>query len=224
MKYFVLLFVLCAILNSKKQSQQTIFETDRFLYWQNGTEINFDDFTLPIDSSGIKLCEKYGTNSLANIQIHSILDYPKNKRSLKTLDPKIYFAPSFCKDCSLLLQRDSSELKLAQLYFDIAEYCVRLTRKNIIQLENNGKGLAAAAFPRIVDEMYKLMGEMFGAVVTQVLIDKKPEAYKKWRKDCDNLLNETKGFATTQTDCLRFINKKPYSDKYFESYAVYGKE
>ncbi|HNS43002.1 MAG TPA: hypothetical protein PKN22_09610 [Taishania sp.] len=113
MKYFVLLFVLCAILNSKKQSQQTIFETDRFLYWQNGTEINFDDFTLPIDSSGIKLCEKYGTNSLANIQIHSILDYPKNKRSLKTLDPKIYFAPSFCKDCSLLLQRDSSELKLA---------------------------------------------------------------------------------------------------------------
>ena len=53
--------------------------------------------------------------------------------------------------------------------------------------------------------------------------EKRPGAFEVWRIDFDKLLFDTREFATTTEECLRFINNKPYSDKYKESYAVYGK-
>ena len=73
-------------------------------------------------------------------------------------------------------------------------------------------------------DMYKMMGEMFGAFGSQVKNEKNQEAFKKWRNDCDKLLAETKDFATKREECIRFINKVPYSTEYKESYAVYGKD
>jgi hypothetical protein len=207
-------------------AQQVRLESDRFLYWQIGTNIRFEDFKQKPDSNGIRLCEKYGTKSLVNVQIHSILDYPKNARKIKTLEEKVYFAPSFCKDCSMLVQKDSSELEMAQMFFDIAEYCSRRARQNIKHLDslNHTNGFIAAAFPGIVDNMYKMMGEMFGAFGRQVSIEKKPGAFEKWRSDCDKLLFQTKDYATSKEECLRLINQKPYSDDYKEIYSKYGRD
>jgi hypothetical protein len=220
----ILILLLFGIINVKAQNDR--IESDRFLYWQFDTKISYIDFKQPVDSIGIKLCGEFGTKSLSNVQIHSILDYPKKTRKIKTLKEKIYFAPSFCKNCSMILEKDSNELKMAQMYFDIAEYCCRRARQNIKQLDslNYGNGFAATAFPGIVNNMYKMMGEMFGAFGRQVKIDKVPGAYDKWRIDCDKLLIETIDFATTKEECMRFINKKPYSEEYKESYAVYGQE
>jgi len=219
----VLIILFFGISNLK--AQQTRIESDRFLYWQVDTKIGYDDFKQKPDSTGIKLCKKYGTKSLSNVQIHTILDYPKNGRKIKTLKEKIYFAPSFCKECSMMVQKDSIELKMAQMYFDIAEYCSRRARQNVKYLDslNYKNGFSAAAFPGIVDNMYKMMGEMYRSFGRQVAIDKKPGAFEKWRSDCDKLLTQTKDYATSKDECTRFISKKPYSDEYKETYSEYGR-
>lgn len=224
-KTFKILMILFLGISNLK-AQQGRLESERFLYWQVDTKISYDDFKQKPDSIGIKLCEKYGTKSLSNVQIHSILDYPKNARKIKTLKEKIYFAPSFCKECSMMVQKDSFELEMAQMYFDIAEYCSRRARQDVKYLDslNYKNGFAAAAFPGIVDKMYKMMGEMYGAFGRQVSIDKKPGAYKKWRSDCDKLLIQTKDYATSNDECMRFINKKPYSNEYKETFSIYGRD
>jgi hypothetical protein len=225
MKRFISILIVLMFVSKLVHAQQERFETNEFLYWQTNTKIIYDDFKKPVDSTSIKLSEKFGTKSLASVQIHSILDYPKKAKKIKTLHEKTYFAPSFCKECSTILQKDSSELKIAQMYFDIAEYCSRRARQNIKHLDSlhPGVGFAAAAFPGIVDNMYKMMGEMFGEFGRQLRSDKKPNALAKWRSDCDKLLAETKDFATTEEECMRLINKIPFSDEYKLSYAVYGK-
>ena len=226
MKRIISILILLMFVSKLVHAQQERLETNEFLYWHTNTTINYDDFKKPVDSIGIILCEKYKTKSLSNVQIHSILDYPKKAKKIQTLKVKAYFAPSFCKECSMLVQKDSSELKMAQMYFDIAEYCSRRARQIVKQLDSlhPGTDFVAALFPEIVDNMYKMMGEMFGAFGSQVKNEKNQEAFKKWRNDCDKLLAETKDFATKREECIRFINKVPYSTEYKESYAVYGKD
>jgi hypothetical protein len=226
MRQFIKILILIFLGINNLKAQNDRIESDGFLYWQFNTKISFIDFKHPVDSVGIKLCEEYGTKSLSNVQIHSVMDYPKKARKIKSLKEKIYFAPVFCKNCSMILEKDTNELKMAQMYFDIAEYCSRRARQNILQLDslNEGNGFTATAFPGIVNHMYKMMGEMFGDFSRQVKIDKIPGAYDKWRSDCDKLLFETINFATTKKECMRFIKKKPYSEEYTESYAVYGQD
>ena len=131
-------------------AQQERLETNEFVYWQTNTTINYDDFKKPVDSIGIKLCEQYKTKSLSNVQIHSILDYPKKAKKIQTLKVKAYFAPSFCKECSMLVQKDSSELKMAQMYFDIAEYCSRRARQNINILDSLNPDSAIEIFSKFM--------------------------------------------------------------------------
>jgi len=224
MKQFVLVILLSSAFGIA-YPQTDRLETDWFLYWQPDTKIQFTDYQRQPDSSDLNMMTRHGTKSMANVQIHSILDYPKKTRKLKYLKEQWYFAPIFCKKCSPIMQEDSIDLLHAQVYFDIAEYCCRVTRKKIAELEkqNYGNGFIGALFPRLVDDMYKLMGEMFGSFGKEVLIDKKPGAYEEWRKSVNEMLEMTKNYATKPIECQRFINEKPYSDEYKESYAVYGK-
>lgn len=224
MKCLLGILISLLLINNIIKAQNERIETDSYLYWQNNSKINHSDFKKQIDSIGISMCEKYKTKSLANVQIHSIVDYPKKARKIKTLKEKIYFAPAFCKKCSMILEKDSNELKISQMFFDIAEYCSRRARLDIKKLDslNHGNGFAAAAFPQIVDRMYKMMGEMFGGFGQQVIVLKKPGAYELWRSDCDKLLNETKDYATSKEECIRFIEKKPYSEEYKEVYSMEG--
>ena len=171
------------------------------------------------------MLDKYDVGSMANVQIHAVLDYPKKARKIKTLKERWYIAPSFCKKCSPITYQDSIDLLQAQIYFDIAEYCARDTRKKIAELEkkNFGNGFIAASFPSLIDDMYNLMGQMFGSYGRDILINKVPGAYEDWRTKVDKLLNSTTDYATESNDCERFISKKPFSDDYMMSYEIYGK-
>lgn len=162
---------------------------------------------------------------MANVQIHSILDYPEKAHKIKKLREQWYLTPVFCKKCSPIIRKDSSDLLEAQIYFDIAEYCTRVTRQKIaeIEKENFGNGFIAAVFPGLVDEMYNMMGELFGSYGRDILIDNVPDAYNDWRSKIDELLSTTVDFATKPVECKRSIYKKPFSDEYRESFVVYGK-
>jgi hypothetical protein len=205
-------------------SQTDRLQSTDFLYWQKGTLIKYSDYSKQLDSIDLKMLESYSVKSLANVQIHAILDYPKKVRNIKTLREKWYIAPVFCKSCSPLIEKDSVEIEVAQIYFDIAEYCARLTRKKIAEIEqqNFGNGFIATIFPNRIEEMYSLMGEMFGSFGKQVIIDKKEGAMKEWRASVDQMLELTEDYSTTLKDCERFLNKSPFSKDYKVSYAKYG--
>lgn len=207
-------------------SQTGIAEKTDFLYWQKGTLITNYDYLKQVDSIDLKILDKYSVKSLANVQIHAILDYPKKARKIKTLKEQWFIAPVFCKVCSPMIEQDSIEIQIAQIYFDIAEYCARLTRKKIAEIEKQdmGNGFIAATFPNRIEEMYSLMGEMFGSFGKQVLIDKEEGALEEWRTGVDEMLELTKDFPTSMKECERFINDTPYSDKYKVIYAKYGQE
>jgi hypothetical protein len=220
--------ILTALFCSTAYAQTNRTEDKYFLYWRPKTEIQFSDFRKTVDSVDLKMFEKYKTKSLSNIQIHCIVDYPKKAKQIKTIKEKWYISPVFCKECSPLLKQDSTELQQTRIYFDIAEYCSRVTRKKIASLETeklvkDSNGFIAAAFPGLIDKMYDLMFDMFSSYKREVIIEKQPNAQYEWRKTVDQLLESTKDFSTTENECNRFINNKPFSDEYKVTYELYGK-
>ena len=227
-KLIVLSIAILIVANSYCQTDR--YQTDWFLYWQPSISLEFSDFQKIPNSDELSMFNKYGVQSMANVQIHAILDYPKKARKINTLKEQWYIAPAFCKKCSPISEHDKSELLQAQVYFDIAEFCARISRRSIAEIEqqlndqNVGNGAIAAAFPRIVDEMYNLMAEMFSSYGRQVIIDKNPGAYEEWRSSVDEMLESTIEYQTKSIECKRFMNEKPFSDEYQVSYEVYGKE
>lgn len=223
-----ILFITAILFYISAFAQVDRTEQKELIFWQPKTSIQFSDFRKTIDSVDMKMFEKYKAKSLANLQMYAILDYPKNVRKIKTLKKKWYLAPVFCKECSALKEQDSVELKRTQLYFDIMEYCTRVTRKQITNMESqeaakNSQGFMAAAFPGLVDKMYDLMIEMFGSYKREVITEKQPNAHNEWRKTVNQLLESTKDFSTSENEYQRFRNNKPLSDDYKVSYELYGK-
>lgn len=220
--------ILAFLISSSIYAQTSRLENTTFIYWQSKTAIQFSDYKKLVDSIDLKDFEKYKSKSLENIQIHSILDYPKKVKQIKTLKEKWYLAPVFCKECSAIIAQDSSDLKRAQIYFDIAEYCSRVTRIKIANIKkmktyNDNIGFIAALFPGLVDKMYDLMIDMFSSYKREVEIEKQPNAQSEWRKTVDSLLDSTKEYSTSENECERFISDKPFSDEYKVSYELYGK-
>lgn len=218
--FFLLFFPFLAI-------SQNRIEDDNFIYWQPDTKFTFNDFRKIPDSISIATIERYKVPSLVNIQIHAVLDYPKDANKIEKYPEKIYYAPVFCKDCSLLIDNDSSSLLLAKLYIDIAEVCARKSRMLIQEIRNNGHqsdGFVGAIAIGIIDKMYKEMADIFGQIGTDILIDKKDGAYEEWRQKYDLELANTLPYATTKKDVERMLREKPYSKKYQQAYAIYGKD
>jgi len=205
-------------------SQVVRIESAEYLYWQPYVVIEFGDFQrTEVDPRGRELMEKYSLNSLVNVQIHCILDYPKKKKKIKVLPEQWYIAPAFCKKCSPMVAKDSLELEIAEIYFDIAEYCARLARKSLneVELQQDVHGLVAVVFPRQVEEMYNLMKDMFSSFGRSIA-DNKENAIDEWKPAVFEMLSLTEEFATTAADCDRFIQGKPKSEQYKLVYEKYG--
>lgn len=222
-----LLYIIIFILIPSLAMSQNRIEDDNFIYWQADIKFQFTDFKKAPDSISISTLEKYKANSLANIQIHAVLDYPRDVDKIGEFPEKIYYTPVFCKDCSLMIDNDSSSLLLAKLYIDMAEVCARRSRILIDEIRSNGHesdGFVGAVAIGIIDKMYKEMADIFGQIGTDILINKKDGAYKTWRAKCDQELMETSSYTTTKEDIDRMIREKPYSQEYKQAYAIYGKD
>jgi hypothetical protein len=123
----------------------------------------------------------------------SVLDVPDSKRGWKTHCEKYSFCAAMDKMQSFFIARDSTELKYAQLIWDICEVATRVSRKNLAAVEkelNNGlerkaNGIISIQYMTCLND-----GKQFGREVThgffdEVMTTPSEEAYLKYRTRSD---------------------------------------
>jgi len=210
-KIFII-FVSCAISIQLNAQTEFITENEKDIYWQPNTQIDFSDFQSQNDTSCIKYNNKYGLQMSSSIGFRGIVDIPQRGKKFD----KFYLAPVFCKSCSCILSEDSLELKVNRLLFDIAEVYVRNARKELLELHNKMKAdnTYTMFFTTVKNKWNEKMRSSFGAVIREVLIEKKDSAYVGWRKTIAELLQQTESYTTRPQDCYRFILNKPIEKGY----------
>ena len=207
-----IIFVSCAISIQLNAQTEFITENEKDIYWQPNTQIDFSDFQSQNDTSCIKYNNKYGLQMSSSIGFRGIVDIPQRGKKFD----KFYLAPVFCKSCSCILSEVSLELKVNRLLFDIAEVYVRNARKELLELHNKMKAdnTYTMFFTTVKNKWNEKMRSSFGAVIREVLIEKKDSAYVGWRKTIAELLQQTESYTTRPQDCYRFILNKPIEKGY----------
>lgn len=199
-------------------------ECDSFLYWQPNVRLKLEDYKGDTTTSGMNLCRKYNIHNIANVQICSILDEPKQKRKRGKLLEKVYFAPKFCKYCSFSIKNDSLEILHDQIYFDIAEFCSRTARKKLdsLRLLMPGYGTYWLLYTTVKQDIEDLNQKMCGAYGYQLLVKKDTSAYQSWREMLDIGLTRTKNYATKPEECYRLLSDAPIDGEYQQAETIAG--
>ena len=204
---FVLMF---ASLNCFAQ-----YETETHVFWQPDVKLSFDMFQGQPSDSTIEKLKKANLYHAIATGLWGELDVPASKRGWKKMAEKVYFCAALDKTQSFWIVRDSTELKYAQMLWDICELATRISRRNLADILNDmyegKKGNGGAAI------MYKTChndGKEFGkgftdAIFDEVIAVRDEDAYQKCRKQIDSLLIKTEQFATTKEEIERFIRDTP---------------
>lgn len=214
----IILLVFCVMSGSLVAQQ---IENENDLYWQPNRRINFSDYQSKSDTNCVKYNEKYGLKMSSNIGFRGVVDVPKKWKG--KID-KGYLVPVFCKNCSCILSEDSLSLKTDQLLFDITELCARNARRELDDFQKSGNidNPNEMYFTSIKNKWDEKRKSFFGGAIREILLEKQEDAYEKWRKTTDELLEETKEFATKPEDCFRFIKGKPIKKGYKMAKNIVG--
>jgi len=206
----MILFFLCTIPIILK-AQKTENETE--IYWQPDRKIEFSDYQSSSDTNCVKYNKLYNIHMQASIGFRWVVDIPKKWKG--KID-KGYIVPVFCKHCSCILKEDSLELKVDRLLFDITELCARNVRREIIAFKKEGNidNPNEVYFISVKNKWDEQRKSFFGGAIQEILLKKQEGAYEKWRKTTDEMLSETKEYATTPEDCSRIILGKPIEKGY----------
>jgi len=221
-KRIIILLVLCAT-SISMNAQKTVYltENEKDIYWQPNTKINFSHYQALTDTACVKFYNKYGLTMASNIGIRGVVDVPNKKRKLD----KSYVAPVFCKNCSCILSEDTLILKVDQLLFDFAEICARNIRKDLLEFQNIVKKAVntnTMFFTSVKNKWDEEMQSFFGSAIREILIEKKDNAYVEWRQVVDELLHQTKSYATRPEDCYRFVIGAPIDKGYEMAKSIAG--
>ena len=193
------LFFIIALIVSVQSFAQ--IETDTHVFWQPGAKLTFDMF-----------------QGAAPTGFWADLDVPKSKQGWKKgMMEKYYFCAAMEKRNSFFIVKDSTELKYAQLIWDICELATRITRGNLDQfltMLNAGRKKPANGGASIQYMTCLNDGRQFGKEVTHALFNKvitthNEEEYLKFRTQIDSLLLKMKDYATTGQEIQRFISNTP---------------
>ena len=194
-------------------------ETDTHVFWQPGAKLTFDMFQgAPPDSAFVKKVTDLNIYHQIATGFWSALDIPKSKKGWKKgMKEKYYFCAAMEKGNSFFIVKDSTELKYAQLIWDICEVATRISRRNLDQfvsslnegLEKPVTGGAAIQYMTCLND-----GKQFGKEVTHALFDKvitthDEQEYLRFRAQIDSLLQESEDYATTEQEIKRFISDTP---------------
>ena len=211
------LFILFALFVSVQSFAQ--IETDTHVFWQPGAKLTFDMFqgNLP-DSVSMKKMTDMSYYFEISKGFWAALDIPKSKRGWKNgMVEKYYFCAAMDKKNSFFIVRDSTELKYAQLVFDICELSTRISRRNLDQFvasinEDIDKPVNGAILIQYMTCLND--GKQFGKEATHALyvnvIGTHNEAeYQKFRSMIDDLLEELESYATSEEEIRRLISEKP---------------
>lgn len=229
MRFKVFLFVTIGLIafTAKGQGYDKAEDANN-LYWQPDVEVNYSHFQSESDADCIKFNNKYGFKMSPNIQLKSIVDIPKSHRSRKVKkrigDDKAYLAPIFCKDCSCILSEDSTELRVTQLLFDVAEMCSRGARKELSEMkaEMNVNNVNTMFFTTIINSWDEKMRSTWASIYQDVLIQKKDSAFIEWRQLIDELMDENNAFSTQPYEIERLISGEPIEEGYVQARYIIG--
>ena len=208
------LFILIALFVSVQSFAQ--IETDTHVFWQPGAKLTFEMFqgTAP-DSSYVKKLTDLNIYHQIATGFWAALDVPKSKKGRKKgMMEKYYFCSAMEKGNSFFIVKDSTELKYAQLIWDICEVATRISRRNLDQfvsslnegLDKPANGGASIQYMTCLND-----GRQFGKEVTHALFDKvitthNEEEYIQFRAQIDSLLQELAAYATTEEEIRRLIS------------------
>ena len=210
-------FIIIALLFSIQCFAQ--IETDTHVFWQPGTKLTFEMFQgTPPDSAYVKKMADFNFNFEISKGLWAALDVPKTKRGWKNgMVEKYYFCAAMDKKNSFFIVRDSTELKYAQLLFDICELSTRISRRNLSQFVtsiNDGidkpvNGAISIQYMTCLND-----GKEFGSEATHFLyvtvIGTHDEVeYQKFRSMIDELLQELEPYATSEEEIRRLISGNP---------------
>ncbi len=214
MKRIITLLALLASISCFAQ-----IETETHVFWQPGAKLTFDMFQgAPADSAYAKKLTDINVYHQVATGFWAVLDVPNSKRGWKKgLVEKYYFCAAMEKGQSFFIVRDSTELKYAQLIWDICELATRISRRNLDQFVSSvNEGLKKPANGAISIQYMTCLndGREFGREVTHALFDDvitthDENEYQKYRSQIDSLLQELEPYATTEEEINRLITEKP---------------
>jgi hypothetical protein len=201
-----------------------ITEDTTHIIWQPSVKLAYTDFKGTPSEKEMNMFNKYDMTASAAIGIWSVLDVPKRKRDRGKKLEKVYFAPAFSKYGSVVISPDSLQIAIQIVYFDIAELAARWARRELRTFQDKMKGYGTLflMYSTIEKDMQEKYNQMIGAYTKDVFVDKKPDAYEIWRKFYDEMLEETKEWATTPQECQRLLIGKPMEPDYEKSPTIAG--
>lgn len=193
------------------------------IFWQSETKLTYEDFKG--DTIGGKHKDSYkrvGLQAMSYIGLWSILDVPKKKKDRGKKLEKVYIAPAFDMTASYILTHDTTQTTIQQLYFDIAETWARWARQRLSNYQDSLKGYGALyiMYTTVLKEARAGHQQMNDAYTKDVIVNKKADAFNKWKKIIYDKLQETSSWATKQEDCYRFILNRPIEAGYEKSPTV----
>jgi hypothetical protein len=194
------------------------------IFWQPNVKLTYSDYQGKPSSQVEEIMEKYQFSAASSGGIWSILDIPKSKKDRKKKFEKVYFAPVFDRTASFAKSNDSLQIEMQNLYFDINEVWARWARKQLQKWQDSTKatGTLTIMYMTVKKDMNNHRLDMYRAYFDEVFVNKNEGAFTKWRKDIDELLEETRSWATTPAECYRLMSKKPIELGYIEAPAVVG--
>lgn len=194
-------------------------ETDTHVFWQPGTKLTFEMFQgATPDSAYVKKLTDLNIYHQIATGFWAALDVPDSKKGWKKgMVEKYSFCAAMDKRNSFLIIKDSTELKYAQLIWDICEVATRISRRNLDQFVTSvNEGLDKPANGAISIQYMTCLndGRQFGKEVTHALFDKvitthDETEFQKFRSQIDELLQQLEAYATKEEEIRRLISHTP---------------
>jgi hypothetical protein len=194
------------------------------IFWQPGLIIKISDYKGDTVKEYMPFMRKYNILTCSSVGIWSVVDIPKKKSERGKKLEKAYFAPAFDRTNSFLIRPDSLEIEKENLIFDICEVWARWARKQLFAYQDSIKGYGAILimYSTVEQNMNKDRKAMSNDYIKDVFIDKKEGSYEKWRASINDILENSKTWATKPEECFRLMTKKPIDDSYIKAYYILG--
>lgn len=193
--------------------------SDRHLYWRPGVKLTFEmlDGAVPDTSFTNKLLNRNIGHVIAT-GLWGVLDVPDSKKGWKKLIEKPYFCAAVDRSMSYWIVKDSTELRNAQLLWDICEVSARIARRNLDHWQKEAEKTSGKGFCNgMISLQYMTClndGKQFGdecahSFIERAIIPRDEEEYKSFRNMIDQLLTELNEYATSEEEIQRFSSGKP---------------
>ena len=233
-----LTFLLLITLSVNAAVAQNRFEDAKYIYWQKGTKLQYTDFKNKAGEPLLSTSEnlKYRVQIPAileyaetgeNLQDMKYYIAPAFDREFSVFvnhnefdleqaqlyfDISEYWARITRERISELLKRDIyGGFNLEAFYVSDLKIKYPDTKKQFFEekIAQKDKAAFTEVFRDIIEVMYMEREKMAMELYFEMNFENKEAVVANWRKKADDLLKFTDEFATSQAECLRFINARP---------------